>query len=169
MLIGEQVTVPDMMECRERRAMIQDKYLAKYKTPVLSFCMNIPGPIKTNALLRQAFDEAVISIYDLLDTEDFSIQDFVQLHEKTGDELIMSIACNAADLKNKTTKLEESHPLGRLFDIDIIDVTGQKLSRPAFRKCLLCDCQAQDCARSRKHTVEEMQDKIEEMISEYFS
>ncbi|MFR8726300.1 MAG: citrate lyase holo-[acyl-carrier protein] synthase [Mediterraneibacter faecis] len=37
-------------------------------------------------------------------------------------------------------------------------------SRPSYRKCIICGCQAQECARTRKHTVEEMQAKIEEMV-----
>ncbi|MFR7518811.1 MAG: citrate lyase holo-[acyl-carrier protein] synthase [Mediterraneibacter faecis] len=37
-------------------------------------------------------------------------------------------------------------------------------SRPSYRKCIICGCQAQECARTRKHTVEEMQAKIEEMM-----
>ena len=67
-------------------------------------------------------------------------------------------------LKNLTTEIEETHPIGRLFDMDVIDTDGQKLSRPSYRKCIICGCQAQECARTRNHTVEEMQAKIEEML-----
>lgn len=62
---------------------------------------------------------------------------------------------------------EETHPVGRLFDLDVIDINGQKLSRPSFRKCIICGCQAQECARTRKHSVNEMQSKIEEMLMEF--
>ena len=78
------------------------------------------------------------------------------------------IACNRLsgrkNTKILTTEIEETHPIGRLFDIDVIDTDGQKLSRPSYRKCIICGCQAQECARTRKHTVEEMQAKIEEML-----
>ena len=127
---GEQVVLTDMLQCRERRAQIQDTFIEQYHCPVISFCMNS-----------------------------------VEIHEKTGDELLLAIDCPAEKIKNLTTEIEETHPIGRLFDMDVIDTDGQKLSRPSYRKCIICGCQAQECARTRKHTVEEMQAKIEEMLS----
>ena len=46
----------------------------------------------------------------------------------------------------------------------------KQLKKPAKRRCpchtkLICDCQAQECARTRKHSIEEMQKRIEEMLS----
>lgn len=46
----------DMLECRECRVQIQNAYLEKYHYPVLSFCMNIPGPVKTNKNIRKEFE-----------------------------------------------------------------------------------------------------------------
>ena len=63
-----------------------------------------------------------------------------------------------------TVAIEESSQLGRLFDIDIIDINFEKLSRKSFRKCLICEEQAQECGRSRKHSVEELQNKVEEIL-----
>ena len=76
----------------------------------------------------------------------------------------MAFRGNARLVKEKMTALEESRPLGRLFDIDILDANGEKLSRPIPRRCLICDEQAQVCARSRRHSVEELMAKIEEML-----
>ena len=45
---GINVTITDMMNCRDRRVSIQNELISKYDKPVLSFCMNIPGPVKTN-------------------------------------------------------------------------------------------------------------------------
>lgn len=83
----------------------------------------------------------------------------------TGPEMLLCVSASAEKIKDLTTQIEENHPYGRLFDMDVIGTDGQKLSRPSFRKCLICDCQAQECARSRKHTIAEMQDKIEEILS----
>ena len=67
------------------------------------------------------------------------------------------------------TSIEETHPLGRLFDIDVLDTTGTKLSRKIYRKCFLCGCQAQECASSRKHSVSELQAYIAKEINNYLS
>ena len=48
--------------------------------------------------------------------------------------------------------------------MDVIDVNFEKLSRKSFRKCLICEEQAQECGRSRKHSIEELQEKVEEVL-----
>ena len=45
---GENVNLEDMLNWREERVNIQNIFLSQYHCPVISFCMNIPGPIKTN-------------------------------------------------------------------------------------------------------------------------
>ena len=49
--------------------------------------------------------------------------------------------------------------------MDVIDINFEKLSRKSFRKCLICEEQAQECGRSRKHSIEELQNKVEEILS----
>ena len=152
-----------MMNCRDRRVSIQNELISKYDKPVLSFCMNIPGPVKTNELIRKAFAELLNALaahnITFLHTEEF--------HEPSGDELIMALDAPAEDIKTLATEIEESHPLGRLFDMDVIGTDGMKLSRGTYRKCIICGCQAQECARSRKHSVEELQAKIEELLNQF--
>ena len=53
---GINVTITDMMNCRDRRVSIKNELISKYDNPVLSFSMNIPGPVKTNELIRKAFE-----------------------------------------------------------------------------------------------------------------
>lgn len=166
MLEGEQVTVDDMMICRDRRFQTQQYLLAKYDQPLLSFALNIPGPVKTNSQLHACFSHGVSLIEDALKTNQISVLERIVFDDKTGDELILSFDGGAALVKKVMTDIEEANEIGRLYDIDIIDVTGEKLSRPVFRKCLICDCQAQECARARIHSVEEMQNKIIDILKE---
>lgn len=163
---GEQVILTDMLFCRERRAQIQDTFLKQYHCPVISFCMNIPGPIKTNQQILAAFNSGKQALLEKLGQTPAVIKDTMEIHEKTGDELLLAVDYPAQEIKDLTTEIEETHPVGRLFDLDVIDTDGQKLSRPSYRKCIICGCQAQECARIRKHSVEEMQEKIEEMLNE---
>lgn len=161
---GEQVILTDMLLCRERRAQIQDTFLSQYHCPVISFCMSIPGPVKTNEQIHAAFESGKTALLTRLEQTSAEIKNCLEIHEKTGDELLLAVDCPAEKIKDLTTEIEETHPIGRLFDMDVIDTDGQKLSRPSYRKCIICGCQAQECARTRKHTVEEMQAKIEEML-----
>ena len=165
MLQGEPVVLTDMLDCRERRARKQDEYRNKYHTTIISFCMNIPGPIKTNDKIKKAFLSGKEALFDALQKENILVLAQIEFDDNTGNEIILAVDYPADKIKNLTTEIEETHPFGRLFDMDVIGTDGEKLSRGVYRKCLICGCQAQECARSRKHTVAEMQAKIEEMLS----
>ena len=165
-MTGTEINLEQMLKRREARSLEQKNFLAKYNSPLISFSMNIPGPIKTNEAIRRAFDIGEILLLDSLAKINAEILDFLETHEDTGDELLLAVKSDSPEaLKDLAVKIEESSQIARLFDIDIIDSQGNKLSRETFRKCLICDKQAQECARSRTHSVTEMQNAIEELLS----
>lgn len=167
MLTGQEISLQEMLDCRERRAAIQARYQSEHHLPVLSFCLNIPGPIKTSPEIQKLFFNGKTEIASVLQSTGSVIVDETEIHEPTGDEWILCVRQDAELLKERTSIIEEQHPLGRLFDIDIIGINGQKLSRGKVRKCLICGADVWECARARKHTVAEMQQKIEAMLAQY--
>ena len=165
-MTDNEINLSQMLSRREARANEQKNFLEKFHAPLISFSMNIPGPIKTNEKIRRAFDEGKNLILESLSKINAGVNDFIEIHEDTGDELLISVDSAAPEkLKDFAIKIENENKFGRLFDIDIIDSNGKKLSRENFRKCLICGRQAQECARSRTHTVKEMQDAIEKLLS----
>ncbi|WP_335993832.1 citrate lyase holo-[acyl-carrier protein] synthase [Fusobacterium polymorphum] len=162
---GIEVGIDEILDCREKRVAIQNEMIKKYNKPVISFTMNIPGPIKTNNEIKKAFDIGKKLILEKLKENNIEILEKKELNVNTGNELFISVNSSAEKIKNITVAIEESCELGRLFDIDVIDVNFEKLSRKSFRKCLICEEQSQECSRSRKHSVKELQDKIEEILS----
>ncbi len=68
-------------------------------------------------------------------------------------------------------EVEDTHPLGRLFDIDVIDTQGVVLSRDqlrfARRRCFVCGRDAKLCARNRVHPLTGLIDKLSEIIHAY--
>lgn len=161
---GQEVTITDMMFCRDRRVQIQNEFIEKYQKPVISFCMNIPGPIKTTPLIRKGFEAGKDALLHALSAANMEVLESRVFHDITGDEMLLCVDAPAKKIKDLTQQIEESHPYGRLFDMDVIGTDGMKLSRPSYRKCLICDCQAQECVRARRHSISEMQDKIEEIL-----
>ncbi len=158
------VNLDEMLERREKRANLQAELLRKYHETVISFTMNIPGQIKTSKLIRAGFEIGKKSLLEKLHAKNFQINSMFEIHEKTGDELLLSIKADADELKQIAISIEEQNDLGRLFDIDVINSQGEKISRDKFRKCLICDRQAQECARSRTHSVSEMQDAVRKIL-----
>ena len=162
---GIEVGIDEILNCREKRVVIQNEMIRKYRKPIISFTMNIPGPIKTNNEIKKAFDIGKKLILEKLKENNIEILEKKELNVNTGNELFISVNSSAEKIKNITVAIEESCELGRLFDIDVIDVNFEKLSRKSFRKCLICEEQSQECGRSRKHSVEELQNKVEEILS----
>jgi holo-ACP synthase/triphosphoribosyl-dephospho-CoA synthase len=64
-------------------------------------------------------------------------------------------------LKQLSRFIEDTHPMGRLFDIDVLRQDRRKISRrdtgEANRPCLICGGDAFVCGRSRAHSVGELQ------------
>ena len=143
---GQEVTITDMMFCRDRRVQIQNEFIEKYQKPVISFCMNIPGPIKTTPLIRKGFEAGKDALLHALSAANMEVLESRVFHDITGDEMLLCVDAPAKKIKDLTQQIEESHPYGRLFDMDVIGTDGMKLSRPSYRKCLICDCQAGVCA-----------------------
>ena len=166
-MTGNEITLSQMLSRREMRANTQQSFLAKYHSPLISFTMNIPGPVKTNESVRRAFDIGQILLLEGLARLNAEILDYSEIHEDTGDELLLAVRNVQPEiLKDMAVNIESFSPLGRLFDIDIIDEHGRKLSRQEFRKCIICGKQAQECARSRTHSVSEMQEAVMRLLSE---
>ena len=162
---GIEVGIDEILNCREKRVAIQNKMIKKHNKPVISFTMNIPGPIKTNNEIKKAFDIGKNLILEKLKENNIEILEIQELNENTGNELFISVNSLAKKIKNITVSIEEASELGRLFDMDVIDINFEKLSRESFRKCLICEKQAQECGRSRKHSVGELQNKVEKILS----
>ncbi|MBQ9389488.1 MAG: citrate lyase holo-[Synergistaceae bacterium] len=133
-MTGNEITLSQMLARREQRANSQQSFLAQYHSPLVSFSMNIPGPVKTNELIRRAFDIGQILILEGLARLNAKILDASEIHEDTGDELLLAVCSVSPEkLKDLAVHIENSSPIGRLFDIDIIDPLGRKLSRQDFR------------------------------------
>ena len=163
---GREIDLSMMLARREARSKEQNFLRTKYEGTCISFTMNIPGPIKTNRLIRRAFENGKNLLMARLEEINAEINHVSEIHEDTGDELLLSVKnIPASKLKDIAIDIENSSLVGRLYDIDVIDSQGIKLSRQNFRKCIICDRQAQECARSRTHTVQEMQKAIEEILS----
>ena len=168
-MIGNNIDLPSMLTRREARSHEQSAFLQAHHSPLISFSMNIPGPIKTNPAIRKAFELGRNSLLSQLAQEGAIILQASEIHQDTGDELLLAVGnIQPEQLKAIAVNIEEASPLGRLYDIDVIDTQGHKLSRTRFRKCFICDKQAQDCARSRTHSVSEMQAAIDTILANFF-
>ncbi len=54
-----EVTLKQMLDAREERVKKQKNILSRFKHPLVSFTMNIAGPIKTSPLIERSFFQGV--------------------------------------------------------------------------------------------------------------
>lgn len=89
----------------------------------------------------------------------------------TGYEAYLITPLPLLEAKRVAVEIEDTHPLGRLFDIDVIDKQGIPVSRDRVggqpRRCLVCDHEARYCMRMRWHTQEEIWARIKQKTDDY--
>lgn len=139
---GEKIALQDVNDARETRIRRQQYFLAQYKLPLISFSLSIVGEIKVFPLSVKSFHAGVQLIKNHCKTYGLTIVDMEEAPAKTGYEAIFVLNTTAEIAKSVTSQLEKSLPLGRLFDIDVIDTNGKALSRTELghdpRPCLVC-------------------------------
>lgn len=162
----EPVTLADVLRARDRRAARQAELLRRGCT-VVSFTMNIPGPVKTDPDIERAFREGAALIDWQLPQLDAAVLCREETVAPTGCEALWAVDADPAALKERLCAIENDHPLGRLFDMDVIAPDGTHLSRGHERPCLICDQPARACARSRAHSVEQLFAAVKGIIDDH--
>lgn len=152
-----------MLRCRERRAEKQTELIARHGLPVACFTMNIPGATKRTPLIELAFREGVKRFERLLPPA----VGRVFASSFTGCEAYFVFDMKAKRVKAAALAAEEEGEVSRLYDIDVIDVTGEKLSRGIERRCIVCGGPVAACARSRAHGMEALAARTNELLSAF--
>lgn len=160
------VELPQMLAARDRRARWQRELLERYRLPLVSFTMNIAGPVKNSPSIRRGFLLGRRLLLEQLAREKAPVVFTREVDEDTGCEGLYVVEMDPRALKALTCRLEDDTPLGRLFDLDVLSPGGEKLDRPAPRRCLICGGPAKECARSRAHTVPELQRETHRLLEE---
>jgi holo-ACP synthase len=168
MAFANEVTLEQLLIAREKRAKRQKALLDQYDLPLISFMVNAPGPQKNTPLTRHIFNEGyTVLIKELNESGYFPVYN-ERLDLATGMEGYIVVNVDEKILKEHTIRIETQHPLGRLFDIDVIGRDGLHISREVMgypkRECLLCDKEAHVCGRSRAHSTQELLNKIQYMV-----
>lgn len=163
------VTLAEMLDARERRVFRQHKLQAKYPMSMVCFTMNIAGPEKNSPMIRRGFELGIKYLKEQLNALKIQPVYSGKIDEPTGNEAYYLIDADPLFIKEITCEIEDGSGLGRLFDMDVLDPSGEKVERSALglppRSCLICGGPARDCARSRTHTVEQLHAKTMEILT----
>jgi holo-ACP synthase len=166
-----EVTLEEVLRNRESRVQLQRDAVLTFGRPLVSVTLVSPGPVKDTQSARKVMTHALRALMKAMADRSWKVLNWEVRFDPTGPEALLVVNAEARKLKQVMTRLEEEHPLGRLWDLDVIDPLLGAISRKTLgltaRRCLLCAEEAHACGRSRAHSLQELQNAIEEIIHGY--
>ncbi|VEB99686.1 2'-(5''-triphosphoribosyl)-3'-dephospho-CoA:apo-citrate lyase [Cedecea lapagei] len=164
------VSLPEILASRDVRRARQQAWLSRRPATLISFTVVSPGPVKDSELTRRIFNHGIRALRRLAQAGGWEIRQQACFPLITGPEGLLAIAAPANQVKRAAIDLEQSHPLGRLWDIDVLDAEGHILSRKDFslppRECLLCQQEASCCARAQTHSLQDLTARMESLLND---
>lgn len=158
-----EITLEQVLLARDRRVQRQQALHRQYGGTLLSFTMNIAGPVKDTPLVRLAFRAGLAA----LDRDLGAPVHRESVAAPTGPEALLVYHRPAGAVKDLCLRLEEQAPVGRLYDLDVLSPGGEKLSRPQSRRCLICGGPVTVCSRSRAHGLAAIRERTEELLRDF--
>lgn len=163
------ITLDQLLASRDARHAMQMRLLQQHpRHTVICLTVVMPGSVKRNRqslLVAHAAVEALRQEFQPLPGH------LIEQDLPTGYEAYLITSCDKREAKRRTCKIEDTHPLGRLFDIDVLAEDGTPIARQSIgcqpRKCLICDNEARYCMRNHTHSQEELWQHIDQMIDHY--
>lgn len=168
--LDQSVTLEQMLAARDDRYLKQQSLIkADSESVVVVGTVVTPGNRKRtreSLVTGRAMEEAICKALEgnLAHVESCDLA--------TGYEVYLQIRnLTPEEVKRRTCKAEETHPLGRLFDIDVLDGEGRPINRQSVglkaRTCLLCGDDARICMRLGRHSYDELSEHIHNMVETY--
>ena len=164
------ITLSELLLARDARAGRQFVYLRENPGKTLvCLTVNLPGSVKRDArslLIADAGVQAVRTALQPVSEELFDLP--------TGFEGYFLVVGEPEQVKRTCCEVEDSHPLGRLLDLDVLiagDPVPMPLSRSLLgmeeRRCLLCGRPARECIRARTHDRAALYMEISRLLDDF--
>ena len=171
MTAAGQVTLEDMLRARDWRQNRQKELHGRWpEASVVVLTVVAPGSEKRNrntAVVASAAGDALSDLFA-------STSLLWQMRDlPTGFELWIVSTLSPSEAKKLAVGVEQTHPLGRLMDIDVIGPDLRPVSRAALglpeRSCLICGDNARVCMRAGRHSYSDLLKNISETVDAYVS
>ncbi|NVY96224.1 citrate lyase holo-[acyl-carrier protein] synthase [Lactobacillus sp. DCY120] len=149
-----------VLQQKDQRVARQQQLLSENpQATLLDLKLNIPGPIKNNAALRDLFQRGIERLKAQFPGT-WTVK--TAWDQPTGNELMVLTDLDLVTAKQAAIRFEDQDFWGRLFDVDLLQegdpqtISRTQLGQP-LRQCLICSRPAKECARSRRHSVADLQ------------
>lgn len=183
------ISLEELLRSRDVRVEHQRELLTRFPgASLICFTVILPGSVKRDVRslkVAKAGVDALSQTFrnDFLKDKTDTIDMILYQEERdlaTGFEAYLVVSMPPEQAKKLCCDIEDTHPLGRLMDIDVIvdsstspGMTEELSVRPLGRadigrperRCLLCGKPARECMRAHAHTSEEIQSAINVILS----
>ena len=171
--MAREVTLTEILDAREARSLRQSALLVRHAVPVVSFTLNIAGPVKDSPLLRRTFRVGIEALERGLAAWNLPVLDREERLQVTGCEALYAVSGSGEKIKRLCVSIEEGSPLGRLFDLDVLTPDGGRPDRVSAgggeRGCIVCGAPGRGCASRRVHSVPELQEAARRISVSHFA
>lgn len=164
------VTLEQMLHSRDDRQALQRQYLDQHPgLTLMVLTVVMPGSDKRTDDSLTVAGAAVEAVHKEFGPQ---IRMFTERDLITGFEGWFMLETDARQAKRRACMLEDTHPLGRLFDLDVFDAASRApLSRTELgleqRRCLICERPARECMRSQAHSYAKILARIHQTVESY--
>lgn len=170
-ITGTPVTSEELRAARDRRVLEKWELLsAGDGSCLVEFSLNIAGAVKVFPFSRTAFREELRELQEKFGR--FSIKNTKICEEPTGDHAFFLLDSPEIPVKQFLVSIEESHPLGRLFNLDVCGLDGVSVKRQDLhllpRTCLVCGGDANTCQAQKRHSMELIQWQTAKLFNDHF-
>lgn len=149
-----------LLDAREERQKLK-LALVDEGCHLVSLQLNIPGLPKSNSSIRsfiQLVDKA-FGFFLLSKNPNYKWKKKQTINDVAGDSIIYLFRRGQIEpnqLKEITEAFEESFELGRIVDLDVLSSEGNPISSGKAKTCFICNNAAEDCRKTKRHTIEEV-------------
>ncbi|UGA57462.1 citrate lyase holo-[acyl-carrier protein] synthase [Vibrio sp. VB16] len=166
------VSLYDSFLCKETRAKKQQQLIKKYATPLITIKAHMPKELRCNMYVNEIIEQAYLSVKDVLSQHEFTCIGNDEHKSNVGEERYLAVQCrSASELKKFMMAIENTHPLGQLMDLNVMNREGKTISRGSCelsaRKCIICDCPAPECAKKHQHSLADLDLKIKQILETF--
>lgn len=162
-------TTEQILAGREKRFEEKCRLYRRFQAPVLSVMVNAPGKEKSLELYHRA---VVLMTEQLVQQLEDSV--LFQEHCDFGDGFcsLLVVKLPGRELKRRMIRLEEEHPVGRFFDLDVTEAGGTGISRVEFgvppRLCYLCGRPAKECGALGRHPLTQVAGVVRQALMDFY-
>jgi triphosphoribosyl-dephospho-CoA synthase len=130
---------------------------------VLFFSTNIPGPEKLRPGLAGLAERALAILAEAL-----PLEVLLSRTDLLGPFYLACTSASCEEAKRAAVALEARDPAHRLLDIDVYRRDGTQVDRALLglppRACLLCSEPARECIRIQRHSLAELQARVDALL-----